>query len=99
MVSYGVRICPACGGVLTGYDSVWRTLKTKYGQKIRVKVRRFQCKQCKKVHRETPLDAVPYKQYEKEMIEGVLDGFITPDVLGFEDFPCEMTMERWKTAK
>ena len=37
----------------------------------------------------------PYKQYESEIIRGVLEGLITCETLGFEDYPCEMTMLRW----
>ena len=57
---------------------------------------RVYCKQCKKVHRVIPADVMPYKQYEKEMILGVREGFITPDTYGFEDFPSEKQMDRWK---
>lgn len=38
---------------------------------------------------------LPYKQYEAEVIIGVLEGLITCETLGFEDYPCEMTMSRW----
>ena len=38
----------------------------------------------------------PYKQYEAEVIIGVLEGFITCETIGFEDYPCEMTMVRWQ---
>ena len=41
----------------------------------------------------------PYKQYEAEVIIGVLEGLITCETLGFEDFPCEMTMLRWLSQK
>lgn len=54
------------------------------------------CKTCGKVHRLVPADVMPYKQYEKEMILGVREGFITPDTYGFEDFPSEKQMDRWK---
>jgi hypothetical protein len=38
----------------------------------------------------------PYKQYEADIIIGVIEGLITCDTLGFEDYPCEMTMIRWR---
>lgn len=41
----------------------------------------------------------PYKQYEAEVIFGVLEGLITCETLGFEDYPCEMTMLRWLSQK
>lgn len=37
----------------------------------------------------------PYKQYEAELISGVVEGLITAETLGFEDYPCESTMKRW----
>ena len=39
----------------------------------------------------------PYKQYEAEIIDGVVEGFITCDTIGFEDYPCELTMFRWRS--
>ena len=47
------------------------------------------------LHRELPKFLFPYKQYEADVIKGVLDGFITSDTLGFEDYPCEATMRLW----
>ena len=41
----------------------------------------------------------PYKQYEAEVIRGVLEGFITCETYGYEDYPCEMTMARWKNSQ
>ena len=47
-------------------------------------------------YRELPELIFPYKQYEAEVIIGVLEGFITCETIGFEDYPCEMTMVRWQ---
>lgn len=99
MIRDGIRVCPDCGGVLVGYDHVFRTVKTKNGKKSRVRIFRFQCKSCGKVHRELPEDILPYKQYEKEIVEGVREGLISSEVLGFEDYPSESTMDRWRIAK
>ena len=96
MITRKVLICPYCGGKLKQYDKVKRIVRTK-GRKTRyMKVKRFYCKKCRKTHRRIPKNAVPYKQYEKEIIVGVLDGFINSDTLGFENFPCEATMVRWR---
>jgi hypothetical protein len=54
---------------------------------------------CGAVHRELTDDILPYKQYEAEIIRGVLEGLITSDTFGFEDYPCEVTMVRWKAQK
>ena len=43
-----------------------------------------------------PKNILPFKHYEKDIIEGVTEGWITSDTLGYEDYPCEMTMKRWR---
>ncbi len=63
------------------------------------KVRRLRCKICGELHRELPNFLVPYKQYEMDIIRGVLNGDITCDSIGYEDYPCEMTMIRWKSSQ
>lgn len=92
-------ICPNCGGTLRYYDSVYRVVRTKRGVKNRVKIRRLKCHRCDEIHREIPDFIFPHKHYEAEIIKGVLEGFITPATIGFEDYPCEMTMNRWKADK
>mgnify|MGYP006982906734 CR=1 FL=1 len=39
------------------------------------------------------------QQYESEIIAGVIEGLITCETFGYEDYPCEMTMIRWKAHK
>lgn len=90
-------VCPNCGGELKYYDSLKRLLKTKNGEKKHVKIRRLKCTECNKIHRELPSYILPYKHYESDIIEGVREGYITPDTVGFEDYPCAMTMLRWIT--
>lgn len=92
-------ICPVCGKTLKYYDSVPRIVRTKARQTRRVKVQRFRCPHCGDIHRNLPDYIFPYKQYESEIIRGVLDGFITCETLGYEDYPCEMTMIRWKSSQ
>ncbi len=96
MVKENETVCPICGGELRKYGSVQRIVRTKRRQSDYICLKRLQCRKCLSVHREIPEIIFPYKQYEAEMIIGVLEGFITPDVLGFEDYPCELTMKRWK---
>lgn len=96
MVEKNKRVCPVCGGELKYYDNVERTVRTKNGIKKKMLLKRFRCLGCGKIHREIPKFIIPYKEYEKEIIIGVLDELITPETLGYEDYPCEMTMKRWK---
>lgn len=95
MVQKGKKICPYCGGVLKHYDKVQRTVRTKFGRSYKLFLTRSYCHDCGSVHRELPNTIMPYKQYEKEIIKGVKTGTITYETLGYEDYPCEMTMLRW----
>ena len=97
MISDKELICPKCGGLLKYYDNVNRLVRLKYGKRKKVIIRRLRCCQCRAIHRELPEFIFPYKQYEADIIIGVLEGLITCETLGFEDYPCEMTMKRWRS--
>lgn len=99
MVINNELICPCCGGKLKHYDSVRRIIRTKRRITSLVKIRRLKCQSCGRLHSELPDSIFPYKQYESEVIIGVLENFITSDTIGFEDYPCEMTMIRWKSSE
>lgn len=93
------HICQRCGKPLKYYDSVPRIVRTTARKTCQIKVRRFRCTSCKQVHRELPDYIFPYKQYEVEVIRGVLEGFITCETYGYENYPCEMTMIRWRNSQ
>lgn len=95
MVSADRTICPKCGGQLKYFDSVKRVVRTKARRTEWIEIRRLRCVECGALHRELPEELYPYKQYEAEIIQGVLEGLITCETLGYEDYPCEMTMVRW----
>ena len=99
MVTINETICPHCNGELRYYDKVSRIMRTKSRKTKWVKIRRLRCIKCGRVHREIPNYLAPYKQYESEVIQGVLEGFITCETFGYEDYPCEMTMMRWLLLK
>lgn len=99
MVSINESTCPCCGGNLKYYDSVSRIVRTKERKTRLVKIRRMQCIKCGALHRELLDYIFPYKQYEVELIKGVLEGLITSETLGYEDYPCEITMNRWMAQK
>lgn len=91
-------VCPRCGGALTHYNTAKRVIKCKGGEKIWIQINRLRCKKCHSIHRELPQNLLPFKHYDADIIEGVVEGLITPYDLGYEDYPCEMTMERWKKS-
>ena len=96
MVTIDQTKCPYCGNDLKYYDTVLRTVRTKYRRSVKVRIRRLRCQLCGSLHREIPSFIFPHKQYEAELIKGVVEGLITSDTLGYEDYPCEMTMKRWR---
>lgn len=85
MVSTNEIICPKCGGGLIYYDRVKRIVRTKGRTASQKVIRRMRCPKCGKVYRELPEDIFPYKQYEAEVIRGVLEGLITSETIGYED--------------
>lgn len=97
MVPIGKSVCPVCGGKLKYYDQVPRIVRTKNRLTMYFRMRRLKCTSCERVHREIPGFIYPYKQYDLEVMKGVLEGFITPDTIGYEDYPCEATMLIWRS--
>lgn len=94
-MSNNYLFCQKCGGVLKRYDSVKRQIRKKGNEKGYIRIERFKCTKCNHVYRVLPDVVYPYKQYESEIIDGVREGIITSETLGFEDYPCEATMKRW----
>lgn len=87
--------CPFCGGKLSYRDSRARIRRHEGGTSDRLYIRRFRCTGCYTYHNELPDVLLPYKQYEAEVISGVLDGIVTPDSQDAEDYPCLNTMLCW----
>lgn len=83
--------CLMCGDKLKYYDSVRRIVRTKSRKSRWIIVPRYQCVGCRCIRRYLPDYIYPYKQYESEIIDGVIEGLITCDTVGFEDmmFRCK----------
>lgn len=90
-------ICESCGSDLKYYDKVSRMVRTKNRKVSIITVKRFKCPVCNCIHRNLPNNIFPYKQYDARIITGVIEGKITSDMIDYEDYPCEMTMTRWRT--
>jgi len=73
MISDNQSICPKCGGQLKYYDHVQRLVRTKFGNKKWVAIRRLRCCKCHAVHRELPDFIFPYKHnnLETQMLIGL----------------------------
>lgn len=59
-------------------------------------INRLKCKECNRLHNELPDCLVPYKHYDAELIEDVVEGIITEEDKEIEDYPCEGTLRHWK---
>lgn len=90
------KYCPNCKEKLKRYDTVKRIVRGKNHSKKHVAIERYKCPKCKTIHRDLSEYVYPFKHYEADIIDGVVEGLIGPDTLGYEDFPCEETMKRWK---
>ena len=73
IISEEVHKCPKCGGVLKTKDYRERQGWTKYGDKLYYLLRRLHCKECGAIHIELPYFLLPYKRYNTEAIECVLN--------------------------
>ncbi len=89
------KICPECNGLLKPYDHVTRSVRSGFGNIEHIRIQRYKCVKCKRIHRELPNYLVPYKQFKADIIAGVIDGSVGVQNLEYEDYPCEMTMKRW----
>ena len=80
-------------------DYAPRIVKFAGGVILRGKVERRYCPECRIVRRRLTNDLYPYIHYSGYIVDDVLSGRVTPDTIGYEDYPCEMTMMRWKSRK
>lgn len=81
---------------MTHYDSIKRIWRKEGGATAWIVIRRLRCANCNRILRELPDVLTPYKHYETDVIEGVIEGIIQPTDEESEDFPTVETMERWK---
>ena len=90
IISEEVHSCPKCGGKLKTKDYRERQEWMKYGDKFHYLLRRLQCKECGAIHTELPNFLLPYKRYNAEAIESVLNGE------GSDCVASVRTKKRWK---
>ena len=84
--------CPYCGGWLFYRSRVKRGSRNKAGDGRRYLLRRLECELCGASHREMPDIIQPYKHYDSEAIQFVLD---SPGK-ALECLADESTKRRWK---
>lgn len=93
-----VMECTECGNRLKHRDYVKRIMKSGGGVVHWVTVQRLICCGCGQIHRHLPEDLKPYKHYRADIINDVINGAVTSEDITYEDYPCEMTMFRWKES-
>ena len=96
MIRPGDILCPACGGGLKYYDKIPRIVRLGGSDVEWLKIRRYICLGCGRVHNELPGILLPFKQYSSEIIRGFIFVELTSDDLRFEDYPCEATIRYWR---
>lgn len=90
-------ICPVCkNGHLHPRDIRKRCHKLAGGVREWYIIRRLKCGECGRLHNELPDCLVPYKHYDAQLIEDVVDGTVSEEDPETEDYPCENTMKHWK---
>jgi hypothetical protein len=87
-------ICPQCGGALKYRDSRKRGVKNLFGEARCFFLRRLRCTVCGRFHTEIPDIILPYKRYDAETIQSVLDGEESATACAADD----STMHRWRAS-
>lgn len=61
-------------------------------------IRRLKCSgdRCGRLHNELPDCLCPYKHYDSQLIEDVVEGVVSEADAATEDYPCEGTMKHWR---
>jgi len=85
--------CPLCGGIVRFRDRKSRKVKRSGGEVWHFRLRRMLCEECETLHTEIPEIIQPYKHYDSETIQGVIDGTDDSLVCTADD----STIHRWKT--
>lgn len=69
-----IAYCPICSGDLSARSSKNRKVIRDDGTKDTYRLRFLKCRSCEKIHTELPDFIQPFKHYESEVIEAVIDG-------------------------
>ena len=88
--------CAKCGKQMKYYDTVKRIVRHRFGIVNHIYVERYVCTECRHIKRYLPDQVLPYKHYEKNIIKGFVSGRYSSDDIEFEDYPCEITVKKWK---
>lgn len=98
VVSKEIPICPFCGKPMEFAQHAHRHEKLAGGTMQWYQIEVWKCSDCtvQRMHRALPDFLAPYKHYNVDIITDVIDNVIDSDDLGYENYPSEKTMFRWK---
>jgi hypothetical protein len=87
--------CPLCSSDLSYRDCIQRKTKNVLGETRNFLLRRLRCQnpKCKKLHTELPSIIQPYKHYDSNTIQSVLDGNVGASECAADN----STIRRWKS--
>jgi len=74
IISLATSICPLCAGFMKHRDRKKRDVMNLIGEVRHFSLRRLLCLVCGKLHTEIPDIIQPFKHYDSETIQCVLDG-------------------------
>ena len=98
VVSKEIPHCPFCGKSMKFAHHADRHEKLAGGTMKWYLIEVWKCDGCtvQKMHRALPDFLAPYKHYNVDIITDVIDDVIGSDDPGYENYPSEKTMFRWK---
>ena len=91
-------MCEECGIRLENKDWTKRLKRGIDGQKEFRLIEIRRCPRCGRSHRLLPDDQIPFKHYEAEVIEKVVDDgyeFDDEEAEALDEGPCDATRQRW----
>ena len=94
IISLATSECPLCEGFLKHRDRKPRDVKSLIGEVRHFSLRRLLCIVCEKLHTEIPNIIQPFKHYDSETIQNVIDN----TELSKDCVADDSTISRWKAS-
>ena len=99
VISRDEPVCPKCGSPLRLRDHKKRIWRKDGGKTQWVAIGRYRCTNgdCHKLHNALPDFLLPYKHYDRELVEDVIEGVVyEEDPRRDAAYPSDTTMQRWR---
>jgi hypothetical protein len=86
---------PCCEATLVPFGRRQRKYKDSISNSHTLIIRRLRCEKCKKIHHELPDILVPYKRYNAETIQHIIDTENIVDINALCDITTIFRIKRW----